>query len=179
MLHAFFANGVDKLHPPWVVEALLILLQLSLSLFLAGLLIFLFNANQTAFNTVAGWVTLFGGIYACITFMPIFRHDSLFYTPLSSMAWFPSSSAIEWTACATPPPRIHAQCLVASQSITGTVATNIMMERVPTVCVQARTPREVQPTGTASGTGAVADAMGGNLDMTFVKASVRGVRVND
>jgi hypothetical protein len=73
----------------------------------------------------------------------------------------------------------NTQCLVASQSITDTVATNIMMERVPTVCVRARTPREVQPTGTASGTGAVADAMGGNLDMTFVKVSVRGVRVND
>jgi hypothetical protein len=134
MLRAFFANSVDKLHLSWVIEALPILLHLSLSLFLAGLLIFLFNANQTAFIAVAGWVTLFGGIYACITFMPIFRHDSPFYAPLSSTAWFLyaatlyASSAIEWTACATPPPRIHAQCLIASQSITGTVATNIMME---------------------------------------------------
>jgi Family of unknown function (DUF6535) len=87
-IRAFFANGVDKLHLPWVVETLPILLHLSLSLFLAGLLIFLFNANQTAFNAVAGWVALFGGIYACITFMPIFRHDSPFYAPLSSTAWF-------------------------------------------------------------------------------------------
>jgi hypothetical protein len=62
---------------------------------------------------------------------------------------------------------------------TGAVATNTMMERVPTVCVQARIPREVQPTGTASGAGAVAEATEGKLDMTFVEASVRGVRVND
>ena len=87
-IRAFFANGVDKLHLPWVVEALPILLHLSLALFLAGLLIFLFNINHTAFNAVVGWVALFAGVYACITFMPIFRHDSPFYAPLSSTAWF-------------------------------------------------------------------------------------------
>ncbi|KAN0116053.1 hypothetical protein V8E52_006359 [Russula decolorans] len=87
-IRAFFANGVDKMHLPWVVEALPILLHLSLSLFLAGLLIFLFNINHTAFNAVVGWVALFAGVYACITFMPIFRHDSPFYAPLSSTAWF-------------------------------------------------------------------------------------------
>ena len=87
-IRAFFADGIDKLHLPWVVEALPILLHLSLSLFLAGLVIFLFNVNQTAFNSVAGWVALFAGLYACITFMPIFRYDSPFYAPLSSTAWF-------------------------------------------------------------------------------------------
>ena len=87
-IRSFFANGVDKLHLPWVVDVLPILLHLSLSLFLAGLLIFLFNVNQTAFNAVVGWVALFAGVYACITFMPIFRHDSPFYAPLSSTVWF-------------------------------------------------------------------------------------------
>ena len=85
---AFFANGVDKLHLPWLVKALPILLHLSLSLFLVGLLIFLFNVNHTAFKAVVGWVALFVGVYTCITFMPIFRHDSPFYAPLSSTAWF-------------------------------------------------------------------------------------------
>jgi hypothetical protein len=87
-IRAFFANGIDKLHLPWVIEALPTLMHLSLSLFLAGLLIFLFNVNQTAFNAVVGWVALFAGVYACITFMPIFRYDSPFYAPLSSTAWF-------------------------------------------------------------------------------------------
>jgi hypothetical protein len=86
-IRAFFADGVDKLHLPWIIEALPILLHLSLSLFLAGLLIFLFNVNQTAFNAVVGWVALSAGVYACITFMPIFRYDSPFYAPLSSTAW--------------------------------------------------------------------------------------------
>ena len=87
-IRAFFADGVDKLHLPWVIEALPTLLHLSLSLFFAGLLIFLFNVNQTAFNAVVGWVALSAGVYACITFMPIFRYDSPFYAPLSSTAWF-------------------------------------------------------------------------------------------
>ena len=93
-IRAFFADGIDKLHLPWVVEALPTLLHLSLSLFLAGLLIFLFNVNQTAFNAVVGWVALFAGVYACITFMPIFRYDSPFYAPLSSTAWFLYAGAL-------------------------------------------------------------------------------------
>ena len=87
-IRAFFADGVDKLHLPLVIEALPALLHLSFFLFLAGLLIFLFNVNHTAFNALAGWVALFVGIYACITFMPIFWYDSPFYAPLSSTAWF-------------------------------------------------------------------------------------------
>ena len=93
-IRAFFADGIDKLHLPWVVEALPTLLHLSLSLFLAGLLIFLFNVNQTAFNAVVGWVALFAGVYACITFMPIFRYDSPFYAPLSSTVWFLYAGAL-------------------------------------------------------------------------------------
>ena len=87
-IRAFFADGIDRLHLPWAIEALPTLLHLSLSLFLAGLLIFLFNVNQTAFKAVVGWVGLFVGVYACITFMPIFRYDSPFYAPLSSTVWF-------------------------------------------------------------------------------------------
>ena len=93
-VRSFFADGIDKLHLPWVIEALPALLHLSLSLFLAGLLIFLFNVNQTAFKAVVGWAALFVGVYACITFMPIFRYDSPFYAPLSSTAWFLYASTL-------------------------------------------------------------------------------------
>ena len=93
-IRSFFADGIDKLHLPWVTEALPTLLHLSLSLFLAGLVIFLFNVNQTAFKAVVGWVALFVGVYACITFMPIFRYDSPFYAPLSSAAWFLYASTL-------------------------------------------------------------------------------------
>ncbi|KAH9983039.1 hypothetical protein BJV74DRAFT_54068 [Russula compacta] len=86
-IRAFFSEGVDKLHLPWAVEALPTLLHLSLFLFFAGLLIFLFNVHQTVFSAVTWWIGLCVAIYACITFMPIFRHDSPYYAPLSSSAW--------------------------------------------------------------------------------------------
>ncbi|KAH9055326.1 hypothetical protein EDB87DRAFT_1567519, partial [Lactarius vividus] len=44
-IRAFFSEGVDNLHLPRVVEALPILLHLSLFLFFAGLLVFLFNID--------------------------------------------------------------------------------------------------------------------------------------
>jgi hypothetical protein len=87
-IRAFFAEGIDKLHLPRAVEALPILLHLSLSLFFAGLAIYLFNINHTVFKAVISWLGICTGLYMCITFMPIFRHDSPYYAPLSSSAWF-------------------------------------------------------------------------------------------
>ncbi|KAI0299112.1 hypothetical protein B0F90DRAFT_1577513, partial [Multifurca ochricompacta] len=80
-IRAFFAEGVDKLHLPWAVEALPTLLHLSLFLFFAGLVIFLFNVNHTVFKIVMCWVGICTGLYICVTLMPIFRHDSPYYAP--------------------------------------------------------------------------------------------------
>lgn len=87
-IRAFFAEGVDHLHLPATVEALPALLHLSVFLFFAGLLIYLFNINYTVFSAVAWWIVLCTAVYACITLMPIFRHDSPYYAPLSSSAWY-------------------------------------------------------------------------------------------
>jgi len=87
-IRAFFAEGVDKLHLPCAVEALPALLHLSLSLFFAGLAVFLFNINHTVFKVVISWVGVCTGIYVWITFMPMFRHDSPYHAPLSSSAWY-------------------------------------------------------------------------------------------
>ena len=87
-IRAFFAEGVENLHLPWAVEALPILLHLSLSLFFGGLAIYLFNINHTVFKVVISWLGICSCLYLCITFMPIFRHDSPYYAPLSSSAWF-------------------------------------------------------------------------------------------
>ncbi|KAH9972272.1 hypothetical protein BGW80DRAFT_1227651 [Lactifluus volemus] len=87
-IRAFFANGVEKFHLPWSVEALPTLLHLALFLFFIGLAIYLFNINHTVFSVVVWWVGLAGGVYGCITLMPIFWHDSPYYAPLSSSAWF-------------------------------------------------------------------------------------------
>ena len=85
---AFFSEGIDKLHLPRVVEALPILLHLSLFLFFSGLLVFLFNIDHTVFSAIAWWVGLCTVTYICITFMPLFLYDSPYYAPLSSSAWY-------------------------------------------------------------------------------------------
>ena len=97
-LRAFFANGVDKSRVTWVVEALPALVHLSLFIFFAGLVIYLFNINHTVFITVASWVGLLSGVYLCITLMPSFWHDSPYYSPLSSTGWL-VCTVILWTVC--------------------------------------------------------------------------------
>ena len=87
-IRAFFAEGVEKLHLPWAVEALPALLHLSLFLFFAGLSVFLFNINHAVFNVMILWVAFCTGMYVCITLMPMFRHDSPYYAPFSSSAWY-------------------------------------------------------------------------------------------
>ena len=87
-IRAFFAEGVEKLHLPWAVEALPALLHLSLFLFFAGLAVYLFNINHTVFKVAISWIGFCTGMYMCITLMPIIRHDSPYYAPLSSPPWY-------------------------------------------------------------------------------------------
>jgi Family of unknown function (DUF6535) len=87
-IRAFFSDGVDKFHVSWVVEALPALLHLSLCLFLAGILVWLFNLNISVFRAVVWTVALSAIAYMWITFLPIFRNNSPYYAPLSSTLWF-------------------------------------------------------------------------------------------
>ena len=86
-IRAFFAEGVDKFLLPWAVEALPMMLHLSLFLFFAGLAVFLWNVNLTIFKLVLSWIGLCTSLYGCITFIPIFCHDSPYHTPLSLPVW--------------------------------------------------------------------------------------------
>ena len=87
-LRSYFAEGVNKSQLPWATEALPALLHCSLLLFFLGLVIFLFNIHHTVFTVIVWWVGLCGSIYTCITFMPVFRQDSPYYTPLTLSAWY-------------------------------------------------------------------------------------------
>jgi hypothetical protein len=87
-MRAFFANGVDNMHIPWAVEGLPTLLHLSLFLFFSGLVIFLFNVDQEVFTFVVWWIGLFSMVYGLITVLPLIRHNSPYYTPLSIPAWY-------------------------------------------------------------------------------------------
>ncbi|KAN0105395.1 hypothetical protein V8E52_011062, partial [Russula decolorans] len=86
-MRAFFAEGVDKMHIPWAVEGLPMLLHLSLFLFFGGLALFLFNVNHEVFSYVISWIGLFSLVYGLITLLPIIRHDSPYRSPLSTPAW--------------------------------------------------------------------------------------------
>ena len=86
-IRAFLAEGVEKFLLPWTVEALPTLLHISLFLFFAGLVMFLWNVDLTIFKLVLSWVGICTALYGCITVMPIFRHDSPYLTPLSLPAW--------------------------------------------------------------------------------------------
>ncbi|KAH9989380.1 hypothetical protein BJV74DRAFT_454579 [Russula compacta] len=85
-VRTFFANGVERLGVAWVVEALPALVHVSLFIFFAGLVIYLFNINHTVFSAAACWIGLLSTVYLCITLMPCFLHDSPYYSPLSSIA---------------------------------------------------------------------------------------------
>ena len=87
-IRAFFAEGVNKLHLPLVVRALPALLHSALFLFFVGLVVFLYHSDLLAFKFVAVWVGICTLLYVCVTFLPIFRHDSPYNTPLSPLAWF-------------------------------------------------------------------------------------------
>ena len=86
-IRAFFSEGVDKLHLHLAAEVLPTLLHLSLFLFFAGFVVFLYHFNCTIFKIVGVWVGICTFLYACITFLPILRYDSPYYTPLSTLAW--------------------------------------------------------------------------------------------
>ena len=75
-VHAFFAEGIETLHVPWAVQILPTLLHLSLFLFLVGVVVFLYNVNDTIFDLVLPWACICAVLYVCITFMPIFRRNS-------------------------------------------------------------------------------------------------------
>ncbi|KAN0139070.1 hypothetical protein V8E53_003072 [Lactarius tabidus] len=86
-IRAFFAEGVEKCLLPWAVEALPTLLHISLFLFFAGLVLFLYNVNMTIFKFALSWAGLCTALYGCLTFMPIFRYDSPYHTPLALLVW--------------------------------------------------------------------------------------------
>ena len=83
----FFSEGVDKSHISSVVEALPALLHLSICLFFAGLLVWLFNIDHVVFLTVTLCTAFSAVAYLWFTLSPIFRPNSPYYAPLSPTIW--------------------------------------------------------------------------------------------
>jgi hypothetical protein len=87
-IRAFYANGVEKLHLPWIAEALPALLHVSFSLFLSGLSVFCLNVNLSIFTTVIVWVGICVFVYAYLTTLPFLHKDSPYFAPLSAFLSF-------------------------------------------------------------------------------------------
>ena len=83
----FFSEGVNKSHISSVVEALPALLHLSICLFFAGLLVWLFNIDHVVFLTVILCTAFSAVAYLWFTFLPIFWLNNPCYTPLSPTIW--------------------------------------------------------------------------------------------
>jgi Family of unknown function (DUF6535) len=86
-VRTFFSYGVIKFHVSWLIEALLLLIHISLFLFFAGLLVFLSAVNHPLFGAIAWWMVLSTTAYMLITLLPVFWPNSPYYTPFSSAVW--------------------------------------------------------------------------------------------
>ena len=82
-IHAFYRRGVEKWQIPRAVEALPVLLHISLFLFFAGLSAFLFGVHRTIFKIVTAWMGVCALLYTSLSVFPITRKDSPYSTPLS------------------------------------------------------------------------------------------------
>jgi hypothetical protein len=81
--HAYLRVGVDRFGFNYAVDAIITLLHLSVTLFLAGLLIFLFSLNSTVANTALAVVLALSVVYLILTFLPFLSHDCPYRTPLT------------------------------------------------------------------------------------------------
>jgi hypothetical protein len=86
-LYAFLYFGLRRFGMHSVVDTIPILLHASLLLFFAGLIAFLLPVNQLIMYLMTAVLTLFLGIYAILTILPLIQLDCPYRTPLSGVAW--------------------------------------------------------------------------------------------
>lgn len=87
-IRAFFADGVEKFGLAAAVEVLPALLHASVLLFYVGLVDFLFGINHTVAFILLALVTTGVLVYALLTIMPLYYHNSPYQTPISALVWF-------------------------------------------------------------------------------------------
>ncbi|KAI0278384.1 hypothetical protein BC826DRAFT_658386 [Russula brevipes] len=86
-LRAFFTAGIERRKFDFILQALPVLVHLSLLIFFAGFLVFVFeltaDAGHPIFLISCCWIGFFNAAYLFITVWPIFQPDSPYYSPLS------------------------------------------------------------------------------------------------
>ncbi|KAH9975050.1 hypothetical protein BGW80DRAFT_127350 [Lactifluus volemus] len=93
-IHAFRFRGIMNSGFFIAFDITGILIHISLFLFFIGLLIYLFNINFTLFCAVACFLGATAMAYLIVAFMPIFRIDSPYGSPLSFLLYWPFSGAL-------------------------------------------------------------------------------------
>ncbi|KAH8995453.1 hypothetical protein EDB92DRAFT_1943456 [Lactarius akahatsu] len=89
-IREYFARGARRFHIFGLVEALPLLLLVSMHLFFAGLVAFAFRANHTVAYFTTAIVGFSSLSYIALTLLPLIFHDCPYYTPLTSVLWFSS-----------------------------------------------------------------------------------------
>ena len=85
-IRSFFAEGVGNSNLSNMVELLPTLIHVSVSLFFAGLVVFLWNVNLTIVKVVLSWIGLCTIFYGYTMLVPIFRHSTPYRSPLAPLA---------------------------------------------------------------------------------------------
>ena len=87
-IRELLAKGIEELGLPIIAHTLRLLHHFSFFLFLAGLAILLFNTNILVFGSIAIiMVILFMVPYMWFTYVPVYRDNGPYSTPLSLVVW--------------------------------------------------------------------------------------------
>ena len=86
-IRAYVFDGVKGTNMYRAVEAIPLLLHISVFLFLAGLVDFLFPINDTVAFYILGYISAFISVYMILTVLPNLILNCPYRTPLSGFAW--------------------------------------------------------------------------------------------
>ncbi|KAH9170660.1 hypothetical protein EDB89DRAFT_2071695 [Lactarius sanguifluus] len=84
-MRTYLQKGVQNFHLADMVDAIPMLLHISLFLFFGGLIVFLYNVDTTLARIILAFVVPSLILYTLLTALPVFYYDCPFKTPLTSI----------------------------------------------------------------------------------------------
>ncbi|KAG6832516.1 hypothetical protein H0H92_000145 [Tricholoma furcatifolium] len=107
-VRAFLYQGIQRFSMSTVVETIPALLHISLFLFLAGLIEFLYPVNTVICSLGVAILVICTILYAIVTLLPMYYHHCPYQTPFTSLCWevLQRIGQFTWFCNSTPqPPR--------------------------------------------------------------------------
>src|SRR6267142_3473849 len=87
-VRSFLFFGTRKYQMRISIETVPALLHISVFFFFAGVVILFYDINKTVAHIVSLFVGIVALAYFALTFLPYFRHDCLYHTPMSNILWY-------------------------------------------------------------------------------------------